>query len=208
MKIKVCGLREKQNIHVVAGLGADLLGFNFYPMSPRFASDHLEPDDLEGLPATVEKTGIFVNAGIHEVYDLCRKYNLDLAQLHGDESPTVCEELSGMGIPVIKAFRVDKDTDFRRMETYTAVTRYFLFDTPSKIFGGSGAQFDWTLLEAYSLAHPFFLGGGIGPEDAEAILSFRHPSFEGVDVNSKFEVSPGLKDTGLLRTFINKLKCN
>ncbi len=205
MKIKVCGLRERENIRAVAGLGPDLMGFIFYPASPRYAGDLLRAEDLQGLPSTTLKTGVFVNAGLSDIESIFRKYDLDFVQLHGDESPSYCEQLSGLGIPLIKAFRLTGSFDFDLTARYHAFCRYFLFDAPTVKYGGSGRRFDWELLDRYTLGHPFFLSGGIGPEDAEEILSLRHPALAGVDVNSRFEQSPGVKDTRKLEDFINTI---
>ncbi len=206
MKIKVCGLREKENIHEVAALGPDLLGFIFYPGSSRYAGGTLKPEDLSGLPVHPVKTGVFVNAGIDEVEGTFRRFNLDLVQLHGDETPSFCASLSHSGIPVIKVFRLDEGFEFRQTLPYIPFTKYFLFDARTEKYGGSGKRFNWKILDSYKERQPFFLSGGIGPGDAEEILSMDHPSLAGVDLNSRFEYEPGKKDTARLETFIKKLK--
>ncbi|HYW95106.1 MAG TPA: phosphoribosylanthranilate isomerase [Bacteroidales bacterium] len=206
MKIKICGLRDRHNIHEVVTLKPDLIGFIFYPVSPRFAGDVLKPADLSGLPASPKKAGVFVNADLYDLNGIFWKYNLDYVQLHGDESPAYCEQLYNSGIRVIKAFRIEKDFDFSGLQAYIPYTTYFLFDAPTEKYGGSGKRFDWNTLASYNLGQPFFLGGGIGAEDAEEILSLRHASLAGIDLNSKFETGPGLKDMQKLKRFLTKLK--
>ncbi len=206
MKIKVCGLRDPVNIHDVAGLGPDLLGFNFYSVSPRYCGEVLKPADLSGLPFSPGKAGIFVNTFIDDIVAIFRRYNLDYVQLHGGETAAFCEQISLSGIPVIKAFHVDEQFDFRQLKPYIPFTRSFLFDTPTVNYGGSGKRFNWELLKRYDLGHPFFLSGGIGPGDAEDLLAFNHPALAGVDVNSRFESEPGLKDPEILGAFIRKIK--
>jgi len=206
MKIKVCGLTLKENIHDVAGLGPDLMGLIFYPRSPRYVVGKLEPFDLAGLPAGVLKAGVFVNADIKEMIAIFRKYDLDLLQLHGDESPELCKELKDKGIQIIKAFNLYEGFNFASVNDYIPFCRYLLFDTHSGQKGGSGRKFNWKIISDYTLDHPFFLSGGIAPGDAGELLSFHHPSLAGVDVNSRFENSPGIKDIGKLKVFINELR--
>jgi len=206
MKIKVCGLSSEDNIKEVVGLEPDLIGFIFYPPSPRYVVDKVDPLKLTGLGDNVLKTGVFVNADFYEISGIFWKYNLDIVQLHGDESPALCEQLKDTGIKTIKAFSLHEEFDFEIMMDYIPYCKYFLFDTQTKYRGGSGKKFNWEIIRKYELGHPFFLSGGIAPGDAREILSITHPSLAGVDVNSRFEKSPGIKDIGKLKQFFNDLK--
>ncbi len=206
MKIKVCGLREPGNIRKVAELGTDLLGFIFYRPSPRYAGDLLRPSALRDLPLNTLKTGVFVNASMNDIRQIVDEYQLDYIQLHGNETPSFCGDLDRWGIPVIRAFRLFPGFDFASLRPYIPVTRYFLFDTLTDKFGGSGRHFDWDMLGSYELEHPFLLSGGIGPGDAESVSFLRHPQLAGIDLNSRFEKQPGVKDISLLKNFMKEIR--
>lgn len=206
MKIKICGLRDAANIREILPLKPDLLGFIFYHGSPRYAGSILKPDDVIGIPVSIPRTGVFVNADPYEIHGLQWKYKLDYIQLHGDETPKMCEKITQSGAHVIKAFRIHPGFRFRELMDYVPVCRYFLFDTSGTGYGGSGSKFDWNLLDRYELGHPFFLSGGIGPSDAPRILSIRHPALVGVDINSKFELEPGIKNIELLKKFFRSVR--
>ena len=165
LRIKVCGLRD--NLAEVAALQPDYIGIIFYRKSPRFVEEDFV---LPELPDSVKKVGVFVNAAMDYVLEKIERYGLDLVQLHGDESPEFCGELQKKGIGVIKAFPVDEAFDFSRLDAHVDSTDYFLFDTKTPAYGGSGKQFDWNLLEKYQFNHPYFLSGGIGLEDIESYL--------------------------------------
>ncbi|MDR1455607.1 MAG: phosphoribosylanthranilate isomerase [Tannerella sp.] len=205
MTIKVCGMREVENIRAVARLDADWMGFVFYPASPRCVPDG---DTRAAVIRRCRKTkvGVFVNAGMEEMLEKVTRYGLDYLQLHGCESPGLCEALQQAGCRVIKAFPVATAADLEQTATYESCAACFLFDTKCDTYGGSGKCFDWQTLEAYAGRTPFLLGGGLRPESAEELLRFRHPQWTGIDLNSGFETAPALKDTARLERFIHRLR--
>lgn len=206
MKIKICGITNSENLKEIISLKPDFMGFIFYPASPRYMKEKLHPDELVEIPKSIKRTGVFVDADLYEIDGVFWKYNLDFVQLHGNESPAVCKQLSSSGVKIIKAFRLDSDFNFEMLMDYIPFCEYFLFDTNSISYGGSGKKFNWEVLNKYKTGHPFFLSGGIGPFDAEEILSIHHPSLVGVDLNSRFEKSMGIKDADKLHTFMSLLR--
>lgn len=206
LKIKICGMRDPMNIRQVAELKPDLMGFVFFPASPRYAGEFPVSGYQDSVTPGILKTGVFVDADLYEIKSRIIRFGLRIIQLHGHESPEMCKQLSSTGIRIIKAFPVSESMDFSSCIPYIPYCRWFLFDTVTENSGGSGKKFNWEILDKYKLGHPFFLGGGIGPEDAEAILSIKQPSFAGIDVNSRFETEPGIKDVEKLRIFIRALK--
>jgi len=206
LKIKICGMREPENILEVAELKPDLMGFIFYPSSPRYASKISDPEIVARFPPHIIKTGVFVNTDFEVITGTYRKYSLDIVQLHGNETPDACRRLKETGIPVIKAFNIKKSTGFKLCSEFISYTDYFLFDASTSGFGGSGHKFDWKLLDKYNLEHPFFLSGGISPKDVDNILKISNPAFYGIDLNSRFEVSPGLKNIETLKKFISEIR--
>ena len=206
MKIKVCGMREPENIREVAALKPDYLGFIFYERSPRYAGN-LDPDIWHELPASIRKVGVFVNDKPETVLTTVRRYGLDIVQLHGDESPEICRRIRETCL-VVKAVGIAAQEDLQRaVENYDGVCDWFLFDTRTPLYGGSGKPFDWEILNAYPGITPFFLSGGIGPEDAERIARLNLPALYAIDLNSRFETAPGVKDAASLKTFIDNIKC-
>lgn len=206
MIIKICGITDKSNLRKIVSLHPDMMGFIFYPVSARFVGDKLHPDDLVEIPKKIKRVGVFVNADEYEINGLFWKYNLDMIQLHGEETPALCRQLSAMNIPVIKAFHLNESFDFDRVEDYMRYCRYFLFDTKAEKYGGTGSKFNWDILNNYKLGHPFILSGGIAPGDEDKIISVNNPSLIGVDINSRFETSAGIKDIPLLKTFLQNLR--
>lgn len=196
MIIKVCGMREAENIRQVEDLGIDLMGFIFYGPSPRCVGSV-----PEALPEKCRRVGVFVNQPLSFVSEMARLWGLHFVQLHGDESPKVCGELKAMGLGVIKAFSVRDAKTLVATKPYEQICDYFLFDTPCATGGGSGRSFDWDLLQAYDGQTPFLLSGGISPASISALKRFSHPRWEGVDLNSGFETAPGMKDVDLLSKF-------
>lgn len=207
MKLKVCGM--KHNAEAVGSLKPDYLGFIFWEPSARYFEGPL-PD----LDPSIKKAGVFVDAAIAEVVLRTFEYDLQAIQLHGNESPDYCQELKELlkgensEIPeIIKAFAIDDGFDFDRLAAYAEVCDYYLFDTRSDLPGGSGKKFNWKLLRDYTAGKPFFLSGGIGPDDIDAIQDFLDQSGAaycyGIDLNSKFEKEPGLKDIKSLEKFIS-----
>ena len=208
MNIKVCGITEMKQLQQLDGLDIDFAGLIFYKDSPRYIGDRISKLELKKADLDTKKVGVFVNPEIIDVLDAIDDYGLDAVQLHGDESPEMCEDLSSE-VEVIKAFRVADGADIDKLVgTYDAVCDYYLFDTGGlkESFGGTGQQFDWSILTKAKIEKPFFLSGGIGVEDAAKIKAFNHPDFFGVDINSRFEKSPGVKDMGMVLGFKQAMK--
>lgn len=195
---KVCGMREAENIREVEALGIQLMGFIFWPKSSRYVSEC-----PSYLPSKCKRVGVFVNEDIEEVRHKAQEYALDFIQLHGSESPEYASQLHEW--KVIKAFNIATADDFSQTQAYEEMVDFFLFDTKGKMVGGNGEKFDWSVLSAYKGKTPFLLSGGIGPDDAERVKAFHHPMCVGIDLNSRFEQSPGLKDVTILKEFIEKL---
>jgi phosphoribosylanthranilate isomerase len=203
--IKICGMRYSENILAVASLKPDILGFIFYGKSLRFAGQILSTDILSSLPSEIMKAGVFVDAGFDEISLTASKYSLDIIQLHGSEAPELCRRLKKSGKTVIKAFNVKDSSSFGQCIDFISCTDYFLFDTLTGLHGGSGNKFNWKILDLYDLGHPFFLSGGISGLDADLILQIKNPAFFGIDLNSRFEIEPGLKDVEKLKYFIHDI---
>jgi phosphoribosylanthranilate isomerase len=204
--IKICGMRDPDNIRAVAELKPDIMGFIFYRGSKRFAGELLKPEHLSGLPLNIRKAGVFVNASNDEILKIAEKFSLDLVQLHGDESPGQCAELMDKKLNVIKALNIAAKADLQVCVDFACCTNYLLLDTKSDKYGGSGKKFDWSLLDYYPVSHPFLLSGGIGPDDADSISRMTKAGFAGVDLNSRFETEPGLKDPQKLRKFVETIR--
>jgi len=205
-KVKVCGLTDALNAKEVADAGADYAGFIFYPHSKRFVGEFPDEDLFRNIPANVKKVGVFVNEEKDRVADTASKYQLDLVQLHGAETAGFCQYLKLTGITVMKAFGIGDDFDFNRLTEYKDACDFFLFDTQTTLHGGSGVKFRWERLEEYKLSMPFFLGGGIGPLDAQKVRNIHHPYFFAADINSRFETTPGMKNIDIVKTFIQQIK--
>ena len=197
--IKVCGMREADNIREVEALGVDWLGLIFWPKSSRYVSER--PDYL---PQHVKRVGVFVDENLDTVRKKADDYALDLIQLHGSESPDYIRALKA-SCSIIKAFSIATADDLEQTKDYEGLVDYFLFDTKGPSVGGNGVQFNWDVLKDYHGKTPFLLSGGIGPDDAERIQAFHHPQCIGIDLNSRFELSPGLKDINKLKQFIQVL---
>jgi phosphoribosylanthranilate isomerase len=208
MNIKVCGITEMKQLQQLDGLDIDFAGLIFYPESPRYVGDKLSKKDVKKADFDLKKVGVFVNPEMIDVLDAIDDYGLEVVQLHGDESPEMCEDLSSE-VEVIKAFRVVDGVDIDKMvASFDAVCDYYLFDTGGlkESFGGSGQQFDWSILSKAKIEKPFFLSGGIGLEDAPRVKAFKHPDIFGVDINSKFEMGPGVKDMSKVLQFKMAMK--
>lgn len=202
-------MREPDNIREVATTGIDWMGFIFYARSPRFIGNESDEETarIKAIrESSVRTVGVFVNATSEYMQEMAQKYTLDYLQLHGNESPEACYELQKRGYAVIKAFSIASEEDLAATVGYEGRVDYFLFDTKCNNYGGSGKQFDWSVLAAYIGQTPFLLSGGIQPESVEAIRNFRHPRFAGIDLNSGFETEPGIKNARQLKTFIEKIK--
>jgi len=204
MKIKVCGLKYPDNIKAVADLAPDYVGFIYYGRSPRFVDD-ITTDTLANLPAPIYKTAVFVDADLQEISRLIEQYEFDAIQLHGNEDAEFANSFRDK-VQVIKAFGLNEDFDFSQLNTYANKVDYFLFDTKTDAHGGSGKTFNWDVLEKYKLNVPFFLSGGLSLDNLEQVAKITHPQFYGVDLNSKFETSPGLKDIEKLKQAFSLIK--
>lgn len=203
--IKICGMKHPENIQLIAALHPDLMGFIFYPKSPRYA-EPLDAAALNALPKSIKKIGVFVNEDLENILTIAHKYNLDGVQLHGTELETMCAELHKAGYIVIKAFPIAEAYNFKVTKKYEGTCDYFLFDTKTDAYGGSGVKFNWSMLDEYTGETPFLLSGGIAADDAATILEIDHPKLAGIDLNSKFEISPGLKNVEMLKVFLAELK--
>jgi phosphoribosylanthranilate isomerase len=206
LKIKVCGMRDPENISGVAAAQPDFMGFIFYPESKRFVGADFSAKELESIPGSIKKVGVFVDELPEIVITTCRNMNLQVAQLHGNETPEYCRQIKHSGLTVFKALSVDETFDFDQLNSYSSVCDYFLFDTKGRSPGGNGRKFNWQLLGNYRLDVPFFLSGGVGPDDWEAVRCFEHPRWRGIDINSGFELAPALKDIEKVNQFIFKIK--
>ena len=191
-------MRDADNIREVEMLGIDMMGFIFWPKSSRCVSQR--PDYL---PKHVKRVGVFVDEDPEQVKRLAADYGLDYIQLHGQESPAYIFQLGGLHI--IKAFNIATVEDLQQTQPYEGLVDYFLFDTKGKSVGGNGEKFNWDVLDAYQGSTHFLLSGGIGPDDAANVKAFHHPKCIGIDLNSRFEVTPGHKDINKLKRFLEQL---
>ena len=202
MKLKICGMKFQDNIAEVASLLPDYMGFIFWEKSARYFDG-----ELPTIPKSIKKVGVFVDADLKFVKEKISKYNLDLVQLHGKESAEFCANLKSENCKIIKAFSVDNFFDFSILDNYKEYCDYFLFDTKGKLPGGNGITFDWSVLKKYHLNVPYFLSGGIGLENKKELQEFFSKSYShncvAIDVNSKFEIEPGLKNVFELKKIKN-----
>ena len=196
-------MKYTQNRLEVEKLPVDLLGFIFYPPSKRYVGENA---DAGLFNSEKPKTAVFVNENIFEILGLTKNFGFEFVQLHGKENPKTCEILKKQGLKIIKAFNIDEQFKFEKTSSYRGIADYFLFDTKTKLHGGSGKKFNWKILEKYHGESPFFLSGGIETDDAEAIRKIEHPQMMGVDLNSGFEDEPGLKNVDKLKEFIKQIK--
>ncbi len=223
MVIKVCGMRDAQNIREVSQLGVDMIGMIFYPKSPRYVEmqsshagiipDYVKEDINIKSAKSPARVGVFVDDMVQNIVTRVVNYHLDYVQLHGNEPREMCENLRltldpdiRPGIKIIKAISVSDASDIQKYKEYVGAVDLFLFDTKCKTVGGSGQQFDWQVLEQYDGEVPFLLSGGIGPEDASRLHAFHHPKCIGIDLNSRFEIKPGVKDVEKLKGFLNAMQ--
>ncbi|MBO6217241.1 MAG: phosphoribosylanthranilate isomerase [Prevotella sp.] len=243
MIVKVCGMREPENIRDVAALGVDWIGFIFYPKSPRYVSqirsragiipdysvfmkhEELSSKELSSKELSnkevsnkevmrqVKRVGVFVDDMPQNIVTRAVNYELDIIQLHGSESVIMIDNLRSTlapsirkGIKFMKALSISTAEDILRYKEYEGHVDYFIFDTQTPLIGGSGNHFDWNMLDAYDGNTPFILSGGVGPDDAERVLSIRHPMFAGIDLNSQFETAPAVKNVDALKAFLAKIR--
>jgi phosphoribosylanthranilate isomerase len=208
-RIKVCGMTSLDQMHELGDIGVQFAGMIFYHKSPRFVMRHLKGYDVKRAKLKVFKIGVFVNASYDEVMNHVDNFGLDMVQLHGDETPFYCSKLSDY-ISVIKAFRITDDCDVEwKIRNYSADTDMYLFDTEGAGYGGTGKKFNWSKLKGATINKSFLLSGGIEPEDGVNIKEFMHQPVAkdlfAVDINSKFEISPGVKDMEKVKEFAKSL---
>jgi len=203
MIIKVCGMRDADNIRAVEELGVDWMGFIFYRSSSRFVTE--VPNYM---PHKAKRVGVFVNDELENILLTATNFDLDYIQLHGNETPELCETLKTRGLSVIKVFSIRDTKDFQteKFKTYESFCDYFVFDTKTDLFGGSGKKFNWDILYDYQEDTPFLLSGGISKDDVDEIKSFKHPKCVGIDLNSRFEIAPAYKNIKLLQNFIKEIR--
>lgn len=211
-------MRDADNIRDISALGVDMIGLIFYPPSPRYVQQFssgagIIPDYAPDMGKTPLRVGVFVDDMPQNIVTRVYNYKLDYIQLHGNEPRETLENLRTTidpdikpKIKIIKAISVSSAEDIKKYKEYVGAADLFLFDTKCKTVGGSGEQFDWQVLQAYDGDVPFLLSGGIGPDDAERIKNFHHPKCIGIDLNSKFEIEPALKDVEKLKQFLVKVK--
>ncbi len=206
IKLKVCGMRYSMNVKEVAESGPDILGFIFYPPSPRYLPPEIAGEITGKVPAGIEKAGVFVNEDLDEVIRLSNELKLDYVQLHGAETPEMCAVIGEQGFNVIKVFGIDERFDFNVLNPYKEHVNYFLFDTKSPKHGGTGLSFEWKILDKYDGELPFFLSGGIDLEHLGRIEELTTRNLFALDVNSRFELSPGMKDLYKVRKLVDRLQ--
>lgn len=207
MKIKVCGLRQRDNIEKVVALKPNFIGFIFHEKSPRFVGEDLNEEYVKSIPQNIKKVGVFVNASPGHILSMVKKYDLQYAQLHGNEMPDICRSIRQKGVSVIKAFSINEQFNFAMLNNYKSFCDLFLFDTAGDKPGGNGTSFDWKLLKKYDNEKPFLLSGGIGLDNIEEIMTLSKTlPIYGIDVNSKFEIEPGLKDIDKLEELFSLVR--
>jgi phosphoribosylanthranilate isomerase len=209
MNIKVCGITQLKQLEHLDAMEIDFVGLNFYKESPRYVVGKISGEEIKNSDFDIKKVGVFVNESFSKIMKTVEEYNLDIVQLHGDETPSLCRQLSDE-TEVIKTFRINNETkNVEELITkYDDACDYYLFDTggQKENLGGTGVQFDWKLFGSSRIEKPFFLAGGIGLPDVVKVKTFEHPDFFAVDINSKFEISPGVKDLDLVKMFAQVLR--
>jgi phosphoribosylanthranilate isomerase len=210
MRVKVCGMTIPDQVGELDEMGIDFTGFIFYPLSPRFVGNKISAEKVRAIKGRIAKVGVFVNATYEELMRTVDEYRLDMVQLHGDENPRYCERIADY-ISVIKAFRLSENDNIEWMaRPYHDVCDMYMFDTMGAGYGGTGKKFDWNMLKQANISKPFFISGGIRPGDEEELKNFlQEPvakNLFAVDINSRFEISPGVKDMEKVKGFVGKLK--
>ncbi len=199
-------MRESENIEQLLALRPDYMGFIFYGKSPRNAEGTLNEELLKNFPPNTKKVGVFVNADLETLKQTVSTFSLDYVQLHGDESVEYVAELFAVGIKVIKVFSVGDEFDFEGLDIYNPFVDFFLFDTKGRARGGNGEAFDWEILKGYNQKVPFFLSGGIDLDNVDALEALGEMNIHAIDVNSKFELAPGLKDIERIEQLTSSLR--
>ena len=203
IKLKICGMRDVENIQGITALDPQYMGFIFYRKSPRFVGDDFV---VPALPSGIKKVGVFVNETTEAILHAASRHGLTLIQLHGHETPEQCRDLKANGLGVIKVFSIGEDFDWSIVQPYKPVADFFLFDTKGKYYGGNAQAFDWTLLQQYDQEIPFFLSGGLSPENIGDVARLKDMNLYALDVNSGVEDSPGVKSISKIESVLEKLK--
>jgi phosphoribosylanthranilate isomerase len=204
VNIKICGMRDPVNIREVGALLPDFMGFIFYKPSPRYVGENFElPADF---PSSVKRVGVFVNESVDHILRVSRKHRLTYAQLHGEESIDVCRKLRNENLRVIKVFRIGEQFDFSALVPFNPMVDYFMFDTRGKYYGGNAQVFDWRILKQYDQEIPFFLSGGLNPQNIAAISALTSMNLYAIDLNSGVEQEAGIKDIVKIRNVMNEVK--
>lgn len=208
-RVKVCGMTIPNQVNALDEMGVDLAGFIFYEKSPRFMGNKISPEKMKKIGGRIAKVGVFVNTGFEQLMRTVEEYRLDMVQLHGDETPRFCEKVANY-ITVVKAFRLsDNDPIGWMIRSYDDSADMYMFDTLGAGYGGTGKKFDWTVLKDGDINKLFFLSGGIEPGDVEALQEFQQQGLAqklfAIDLNSKFEISPGVKDMEKIQTMLHDL---
>lgn len=206
MRLKVCGMRDGENVAQLLALKPDYMGFIFYGKSPRDAAGVLDEVQLNSFPESTKKVGVFVNASLQEVKEKVAQFGLDYVQLHGDESVEYVADLFAIGIKVMKVFSIGESFDFSQVSLYNPYAEFFLFDTKGKARGGNGEAFNWEILKEYDQKTPFFLSGGIDLENITQLSVLKGMNVHAIDVNSKFELETGLKDIEAIKELKTSLR--
>lgn len=209
MRVKVCGMTDINQVRQLNDLGVHFCGFIFYPKSPRYVLNTNTTDTIKKIKGNINKVGVFVNEKEDTVLKMVDECGLYLVQLHGDESPRTCENLSNY-VTTVKAFRIsEQDNILWKIKDYQDVVDMFLFDTEGVGYGGTGKKFNWSMLKGLSIRKPFFLSGGIQPEDVHQLAEFMQDPVAkdlfAVDINSRFEIAPGIKNLALVQEFVNSV---
>ncbi len=200
-KIKVCGMADADSIARVAELQPDFMGFIFYSKSVRYAIGRVSPTVVRNIVPSIQKVGVFVNEPVDSIRRTASDYGLSYVQLHGGESVEMCERIKGDGLGVVKVFSISSDADFAHVSDFANCADYLLFDTKTPLYGGSGTSFNWSLIPSVGL--PFIISGGIGTDNIDAAVA---TGATVVDLNSRFELSPGVKDIGLLQSVFERIR--
>jgi phosphoribosylanthranilate isomerase len=203
VKLKVCGMRDGMNVLEVSLLRPDYMGFIFYDKSPRYVGENFSLPEF--FPSSIKRVGVFVNETVENMTRIAKQLQLDYVQLHGHESVEVCQEMKSKGIGVIKVFSVDEEFDFNVTKPYQPVSDYFLFDTKGKYYGGNAQLFDWSVLKKYDQQVPFFLSGGITPDNIGTVTALNGMNIHALDVNSGVEAAPAMKSIDKLNSLISQI---
>jgi phosphoribosylanthranilate isomerase len=204
--IKVCGMRNPENIKELVSLHPDFIGFIFYPLSKRFVDIKNAEQIIENIPAQIKKTGVFVNETYEKIIQIQQLFKLDFVQLHGNEDIELIKNLYQKNIKIIKTFLIDDSFDFSYTLEFSDLCDYFLFDTKTAQHGGSGQKFNWEKLNEYEGNRPFLLSGGITINDVEELLELDFKYLAGFDINSGFENAPAEKNIKLIEEFLQAIK--